>query len=222
MKGSVIAAPLAVVLSVVPAFAQGAQQPPAQPRPAQPTQPPATPPATPPGQTAPAPAPAQPPAPFPAGAKTAFISPQRIFQESADGKAALTRINTLIQQKQTEGQEKQKALQTNQQKLQNSGSVMNEQARSQLEKEIERQQVEGQRFQQDAQAAINELQNEVQQDFIKKVSPLIEAVAKEKGVQMVFDLQNAGLAWWDPGLDLTNDVIKKLDSGKPAAAAPKP
>jgi outer membrane protein len=216
MKGSVIFASLTLLLSVAPAFAQAAQQPPAQPRPAQPsTQP--SPPATPPAQTAPA----QPPAPFPVGAKTAFINPQRIFQESSEGKAALTRINTLIQKKQNEGQDRQKALQANQQKLQNSGSVMNEQARSQLEKEIEKQQVEGQRFQQDAQAEINELQNEVQQDFIKKVSPLIEAVAKEKGVQMVFDLQNAGLAWWDPGLDLTNDVIKKLDAGKPVAPPAK-
>ncbi len=219
MKGFVIAVPLAAALSAGPLFAQAAQQqPPAQPRPAQPGTPaPATPPLTPPAQTAPA----QPPAPFPAGAKTAFINPQRIFQESAEGKAALARINDRIQKKQTEGQDKQKALQANQQKLQTSGSVMNEQARSQLEKEIERQQVEIQRFQQDAQADINELQNEVQQDFIRKVSPLIEAVAKEKGVQMVFDLQNAGLAWWDPGLDLTSDVIKKLDAAKPSAA-PKP
>jgi outer membrane protein len=95
---------------------------------------------------------------------------------------------------------------------------MNDQARAQLEKEIERQQVEGQRFQQDAQNEIQELQNEVQQDFIRKVSPLIESVAKEKGLQMVFDLSNAGLAWWDPGLDLTTDVIKKLDAAKPSAA----
>jgi outer membrane protein len=219
MKGFVIAAPLAVVLSVAPVFAQGAQQPPAQPRPAQPAP---QPPATPPVQTPPAAAaPAQPPAPFPAGAKTAFINPQRIFQESVDGKAALARINTLIDQKRKEGEEKQKALQANQQKLQTSSGVMNEQARVQLEKEIERQQVEGQRFQQDAQAQIQDLQNDVQQDFIRKVSPLIEAVAKEKGLQMVFDLSNAGLAWWDPGLDLTADVIKKLDAGAKPGAAPK-
>jgi outer membrane protein len=216
MKGLVIVAPLAFLLSAAPVFAQAAQQPPAQPKPVPPlTQPPATPPATPSAQ------PAQPPVPFPVGAKTAFINPQRIFQESVEGKAAVTRINTLIQKKQTEGQDRQKALQTNQTKLQTSGAVMNEQARSQLEKEIEKQQVDGQRFQQDAQAEIQELQNEVQQEFIKKVSPLIEAVAKEKGLQMVFDLSNAGLAWWDPGLDLTNDVIKKLDGAKPAAAAPK-
>jgi outer membrane protein len=224
MKGFVavlIVAPLALILSAAPVLAQAAQQPPAQPRPAPPagTQPP------------PAPAPTigqqqqqqqqqQPPAPFPVGAKTAFINPQRIFQESTDGKAAVTRINNLIQKKQNEGQERQKALQANQQKLQTSGGVMNEQARAQLEKEIEKQQVDGQRFQQDAQAEIQELQNEVQQEFIKKVSPLIEAVAKEKGLQMVFDLSNAGLAWWDPGLDLTNDVIKKLDAGGNKGAVP--
>ncbi len=213
MKGFVIVAPLAVALSAAPVFAQAAQQPPAQQPPAQ--QPPAQPkpaPIAPPAQTTPA----QPPAPFPVGAKTAFINPQRIFQESVEGKAAVTRINNLIQKKQTEGQDRQKALQANQQKLQTSSGVMNEQARSQLEKEIEKQQVDGQRFQQDAQAEIQELQNEVQQEFIKKVSPLIESVAKEKGLQMVFDLSNAGLAWWDPGLDLTNDVIKKLDGAKPA------
>jgi outer membrane protein len=213
MKGFVIAAPLAIALSAAPVFGQPAQQPPAQPKPTQT-------PATAPAQTAPAPAAAQPPAPFPAGAKTAFINPQRIFQESAEGKAALSRINALVQKKQTEGQEKQKALEANQQKLQNTSAVMNEAARSQLEKEIERQQREGQRFQQDAQAEIQELQNEVQQEFIKKVSPLIEAVAKEKGLHMVFDLSNAGLAWWDPGLDLTNDVIKKLDGAK-APTPPK-
>jgi len=215
MKGFVIVAPLALALSAAPVFGQAAQQPPAQPRPAQPT---AQPPATPPAQAPPAPA--QPPAPFPVGAKTAFINPQRIFQESGEGKVALSRINALVQKKQNEGQERQKALEANQQKLQNSSGVMNEQARSQLEKEIERQQREGQRFQQDAQAEIQEMQNEVQQEFIKKVSPLIEAVAKEKGLQMVFDLSNAGLAWWDPGLDLTSDVIKKLDGAK-SPAPPK-
>jgi len=213
MRGLVLAAPLAVFMSAGVAFAQtppAGQQPPAQPpaRPAQPAPAPA------------APAAAQPPAPFPVGAKMAFINPQRIFQESAEGKASLSRVQTLITKKQTEGQDRQKKLQADQQKLQTSGAVMNEAARSQLEKDIEKQQLDGQRFQQDAQAEINELQQEVQNDFIKKVSPIIEAVAKEKGVQLVFDLNNAGLAYFEPGLDLSTEVIKKLDA-KPAAA-PKP
>lgn len=222
MRGVVIAASLAAVLSAAPVFAQAAQQPkPATPAAQQPK--PAAPATQPPAQPAPGQQPAptltptpQPPAPFPAGAKIAYVNPQRIFQESADGKAAMARVQALIQKKQTEGQDKQKALQSNQQKLQTSGNVMNEAAKGQLEKEIEKQQVEAQRFQQDAQAEINELQQEVQNEFIRKVQPLIEQVAKEKGLQLVFDVANAGLVWGEPGLDLSNEIVKKLDGAKPA------
>ena len=64
---------------------------------------------------------------------------QAIAQMSADGKAAAAKVNALAQKKQTEGADKAKALQANQQKLQTSGSVMSDTARAQLEKEIERQ-----------------------------------------------------------------------------------
>jgi len=220
MRGSAIAASLALSLmamSAAPVFAQTPAQPPAAAKPAQPT--PQTPPAQPPA--APAAAPAQPPAPFPAGAKIAFFNPQAVFQGSADGKAAVTRVNALIQKKQTENADKAKLLQGNQQKLQTSGSVMNEAARSQLEKEIERQQREGERFQQDAQAEINEIQQEVNNEFGKKLQPIIEQIATEKGLHFVFNAADAGFAWVAPGLDISADVIKKLDASKPAATTPK-
>jgi outer membrane protein len=204
MRGFAIAATLALLLSAAPTFAQT---------------PPQKPPAQPPAQAAPAPVP-QPPAPFPQGAKIGFVNFQRVISESTEGKAATAKVNQLITKKQNEGTEKQKQLAANQQKLQTSGSVMSDSARGQLEKEIERQQVEGQRFQQDAQAEVQELQNELNNDFIKKVSPILQQVATEKGLHALFNAQEAGFAWVDPGLDLTGDVIKKLDAAttKPAAA----
>jgi outer membrane protein len=220
MKGSALAASIAlaaITLGAVPAFAQQppaaapAQPPPAQtpPKPAVPAQP-----------AAPAPAP-RPPEPFPVGAKVAFINPQAILQQSVDGKAAIARINALIQKKQKEGEDKAKLLQGNQQKLQTSGSVMNEAARSQLEKEIDRQQKEIERFQQDAQAEINDLQQEVQSDFLKKVNPVLEQVAIEKGVQIVLNAEAQIFAWANMGLDLSPDIVKKLDAASKPAATPK-
>jgi len=213
MKASAIFASLACCFVAIGASAALAQTPAAQPP--KPTLPaPAQTPAQP-----PAAAPAQPPAPFPAGAKVAFINPQRIFQESADGKAALTRVKAVTDKKQAENGAKQKALQDNQQKLQASGSVMSDAARGQLEKEIEKQQLELQRFQQDAQAEIQEIQNEVQSEFAKKVQPLIDQIAKEKGLHLVFNVNDAGFAWVEPGLDLTPEIIKKLDAAKTPSAA---
>src|SRR5262249_35400716 len=195
-----------------------AQQPPAQQPPAKP---PSQPPATPPAQTPAAPAP-QPPAPFPQGAKIGFVDIQRVVNESSEGKASTAKVNALIQKKQNEGVEKNKQLQANQQKLQQSGGVLSDTARAQLEKEIERQQVESQRFQQDAQAEINELTQELQSEFIKKVRPVLQQVATEKGLHALFNADASGVAWADPGLDLTGDVIKKLDASTPkSAGAPK-
>jgi outer membrane protein len=232
MRGSVIAASLALLLSAAHASAQAPAQPrpaqpaaPAQPRPAQPTPPVGqVPPTTqPPAQTTPAPAP-QPPAPFPQGAKIAFVNLQQIASLSAEGKTSSGKVQALIQKKQTEGAEKTKTLQANQQKLQQSGSLMNEAARTQLEKEIERQTREGERFQQDAQAEINELQQELQGDFQKKLFPILQQLAQEKGLQVLFSAADAGVIWAEPGLDLTLDAVKKLDAGSPAkpASAPKP
>jgi len=228
MRGSAIAASFALSLFALSASPVLAQTPaaPAKPAPATAQPKPAAPPAAQaPAQPTPAPAapPAQPPAPFPAGAKIAFFNPQAVFQASADGRAAVTRVNALIQKKQTENADKAKLLQGNQQKLQTSGSVMNETARVQLEKEIEKQTKDAERFQQDAQAEINELQQEVQNEFVKKLSPIVEALAVEKGLHLVFNAAESGIAWAAPGLDLTADVIKKLDANaKPATAAPKP
>ena len=237
MRGSAIAASLALsvmALSAAPVFAQTAPdqakpaQTPPKPAPPAPTQTPPKPaqPAPVPGQpgqpAAPATQPpAQPPAPFPQGAKVAYVNAPLIFQQSAEGKAAVARVQAVVQKKQTEGAAKAKQLQDNQAKLQSSGSVMNEAARTQLEKEIERQQREGERFQQDAQAEINEIQQEVQNEFGKKLQPIIDQIATEKGLHFVFNAPEAGLAWAAPGLDISGDIIKKLDSTAKPAAAPK-
>ncbi len=210
MKVSAIAASLALSFVLAAGVSALAQTAPQAPKPATPAPAPQTPPIQPPA--------AQPPVPFPAGAKVAFINPQRIFQESADGKAALTRVKTLTDKKQNENNAKQKALADNQQKLQGGGGVMSEAARGQLEKEIERQQLDLQRFQQDAQAEIQELQNEVQSDFARKVQPLIDKLAKEKQLHLVFNVNDAGFAWVEPGLDLTGEVIKQLDAAKGGAS----
>src|SRR5439155_4420548 len=137
----------------------------------------------------------QPPVPFPQGAKVAFVNPVVVFQTSNEGKAGAAKIQALIAKKQKEGEDKAKLLQGNQQKLQTSGSVMNEAARTALEKEIEKQTKDAERFQQDAQAEINELQQEVQNEFVKKLSPIIEQIANEKALHIVFNAAEAGVAW---------------------------
>ncbi|MGH9256040.1 MAG: OmpH family outer membrane protein [Vicinamibacterales bacterium] len=200
------AAALCVMLVAAPGFAQ-TPAPPAAPAPQ--------------AQAAPAPAP---PAqrPFPAGTKYAFINIQRIAAESAEGKALASKVQALNQQKVTELNEKNKQLQATQQKLEAGASVLSPMAAAQLQKDVERLQVDIQRFTEDAQQEVTALQTQLQEEFQMKLSPVVQQVAMEKGLHLLFSAADSGLVWADLSLDITSEVIQKFNEMKPAAAGPAP
>ncbi len=217
MKGAVVAASLALVLSAAPVFAQAAGQ-----APPKPAAPPPAPPAA--AQAAPAPAPPAPAPPvFPTGAKVAYVNLQQIASLSGEGKISTAKVQALMQKKQVEATAKSKALADAQAKLAQSGALMSDAARAQLEKDIERMNVEGQRFQQDAQAEINELSQQLQNDFQQKLFPVLQQLIKERDLHVLLSAADAGVVAADPGIDLTLDAVRKLDSmpaAAPKAAAP--
>jgi len=176
-----------------------------------------------PAPTAPAPAAAVPLPPLPKfqdGLKYAYIRIDRIAAESSAGKSLNDRVKALNDQKVRELNDKNKALQAAQQKLDSGGSVLNDNARAQLQADIERQQKDIQRFTEDAQQDLQALQQQLQEEFTRTLNPVLEKVAKEKQVHMVFNATESGLVWAEPGMDLTGDIIKALDAAGPAAAAP--
>jgi outer membrane protein len=190
------------------AFAQTPAQPP------KPQTPPAQPPATqPPAATTPAPKPPSPPMPFPQDSKIAFVDIQSIASSSAAGKDATKKLQDLTSKKSAEIADKNKQLQAAQSKLQQGGAVLNDAARQQLEKDVDRLQREIQFANSNAQAEVNELQNELQGDFQKKLIPIIEEVAKEKGLYVVFTT-DSGVAYMHAGLDISSEIIKRLDAKK--------
>jgi outer membrane protein len=204
------AAVLSVMLAAAPTYAQA---------PAAPQGAPAAPPAAQPAPPA--------PKPFPEGVKYGFVNVQRIAAESAEGKLATTQVQALNNKKVTELNERNKQLQATQQKLEQGGSVMSAAAQAQLQKEIERQQVDIQRFTEDAQAEVTQLQQQLQEEFQRKLTPVIQQVATERQLHMMFSVVDSGLVWGDPALDLTPEIIQRFDKAapagpRPAAAAPAP
>lgn len=204
----VVSAAVLGTLLAAPSFAQTAPKP-AAPRPAAPAAP--KPAATPAAAPAPAPAPV---VPFPDGAKVAFIDIQRIIAESKEGQAASNKVKALNDRKVAELNEKNKALQADQQRLQSGGGVLSDAAREDLQRKVERQNTDIERMTQDAQKELQDLQQSLQLDFQRRLNPVLAEVAQDKGLHLVFSAADAGLAWAHAGLDITTDVIKKLDAKK--------
>jgi outer membrane protein len=215
LKRLIVIGAMALVLSAGTALAQ---------TPPPPTNPPQNPPA---GQTpppTPPPALTQPPAaprPFPEGSKIAYVDLQRIAQNSAEGKAAATKIQALQKQKLGEIQEKNKQVEELRKKLDQGGTVLSDSARGQIEKDIDRTSRELQFMQQNAQAEAEGLERELNAEFQRKLNPILEQVGKEKGLLMLFSIRDNGAVWADTGLDLSEEVIKRFDAATKTAPAKK-
>jgi outer membrane protein len=198
MRVFISAAALCGILAAAPSFAQA-------PAPAQP---------------APAAQPEQPP--FPAGTQYAFVNIQRIAAESAAGLTLTGRVQALNQQKVNELNERNVALQAAQQKFDAGATVLSPTAAAQLQREIERQQIDIQRFTEDAQEEVTALQTQLQEEFQLRLSPIIQEVATERGLHLLFSVTDSGLVWADQSLDVTAEVIQRFDSLGATAAAPAP
>lgn len=223
LKMMILISATGLLLVAAPGYAQtppaGQKPAPEQQKPT--TPPPTTPPTTtPPAATAPAPAP-RPPAPFPEGAKFAYVDIQAVASNSAEGKAATAKLDELRKKKNSELVAKSNALKAMQDKLQSGGSVLNDAARSQLEKDIEKAQRDLQFAQQDAQTEVQDLTNQLQGDFQEKLNPVIEQVRADKGLLLIFSVRDAGIVAAEPGLDLSAEIIKRFDAASKTAPVKK-
>jgi Skp family chaperone for outer membrane proteins len=176
-------------------------------------------PAAPPTTAQPAPAP-QPPRPFPEGAKVAYVDIQAIASNSAEGKTATAKLDELKKKKNADLVAKSTSLKSMQDKLTAGGSVLNDQARGQLEKDIEKAQRDLQFAQQDAQTELTEMTNELQAEFQEKLNPVLESLRAEKGLLMIFSVRDSGIIAVEPGLDLSSEVVKRFDAAAKTAPAP--
>jgi Skp family chaperone for outer membrane proteins len=171
----------------------------------------------------------------PKAPRVAVIDMARVSAESLLGKAYAgqleklqTDINTAATQKQTELGKLDAALKTMQEELEKQGAVLSPEARDKKQADIVRKTRERQAYLEDGQGEINRMRERAQQqaqaingEFQQKVRPIVEQVAKDKGLDLVLDSQVAYTINRD--FDITRDVIAKADEAekaKPAAAAP--
>lgn len=148
--------------------------------------------------------------------RIAFFSPSRAFAESPDGKAATARLTALEADRAKATQEKEAALQQLERSLEQSTAVLSDSARGQRTRELEKFRLDTQRFIEDTQAELMGVRRDAESAFLVKLRPAIERVIKDNGIELLFNFDSGVLAWGDPSLDVTAQILKHVES--PATA----
>lgn len=142
------------------------------------------------------------------------VSLAYVTRSSAAGKSALADLEKLVKQKEAEAAAKAADLELQGLALRKAGAGLSARAAADLQKAFEKSRVEFERFQQDARAEIEGLQSKFDAEFRVKLAPIIDAISKEKGLHFVFGLEQAAIVWWSPAVDISDEVVKRLDAGR--------
>ena len=157
-------------------------------------------------------------APVPAGARIGFVNLQVVFSESAAGKQGQDRWRVLNEKLFAGLTARNKEIQGLTEKIQSQRALVGDSVLKQWNQDLARLQREAQFAQQEAQVQSDQAQQDVLADFEKLIVPVINALRVEKKLDAVLAVQNEGgglsLLSIDPGLDLSAEVVKRLNAGK--------
>jgi len=163
-------------------------------------------------------APAQPPAPFPADARVAFVNLQFVFSESEVGKQGQDRLRILNDKLFAGLAARNKDIQGFGEKIKSQQGLIDESVFKSWNNDLQRLQREAQFAQQEAQVQSEQLQQEVLASFEKQILPVIDALRVEKRLHAILAVQSEGggltLLSFDRGLDLSSEVVKRLNATK--------
>jgi outer membrane protein len=152
-------------------------------------------------------------------AKIAWINLDQVLLTCDEGAKIFEDIQKWVDLQSDKMEVKRNELDNLKKELSMQRSKLKEEVIAQKEEEIEDKELALQRFQQDTQKEINTKRDKATNALGKKLVPIIEKVAKEKGLNAVQVLSSSRDAWIDKSLIITEDIIKAYNQDNPAGAS---
>lgn len=151
-----------------------------------------------------------------AQSKIGIINSQEVLEKSAEGKRVIARIQERDKQYQANIAKLDEEIRTLQTSLNTQRLTMTDEAAMAKQADLEKKTTDRKRLAEDAYAGMQELTNRLFKKVQDELIPLVEQLGKERGYEIIFDLQKSGAAWFNPAIDLTPELIKRYDVAKAA------
>jgi Skp family chaperone for outer membrane proteins len=146
--------------------------------------------------------------------KVGVVNSQEVLEKSTEGKrvtAQLEAKNKTLQEDLARLDNKIRDLET---RLNTQRLTLSQEALSNLMADLDRQRTERTRFVEDSRRELNDLQLRLFNRLQTELRPIIGELGKEKNLDVIFDVGGSGIIYFNPAVDLTQEVIQKYDASK--------
>ena len=153
--------------------------------------------------------------------KVVVVDFERAVVESAEGKKSSDKFTASLQAKQGDVEKKQKDLEDQQKKLQNGARTLNDTAKADLQRDIDRRTTDLQRINEDAQKELQTLRDQLLRPIAERATAILNAMSDEQGYTLVIDTssQDHNVLWWNKKNDITDELIKRINAAAPQEPA---
>ena len=142
--------------------------------------------------------------------RVGFINTDRIFREANTAKVAQTKLEQEFSKREKELVELGNSLKLNSEKLERDSPTLSETQRTSRQRQLSDQDREFQRKRREFQEDLNARKNEELQQVLEKANKVVKQVAESEKYDLI--LQEA--VYINPKHDITEKVIKVINSGK--------
>jgi len=146
--------------------------------------------------------------------KIGIVNSNEVLEKSIEGKKIIAQVeakNKKNQERLAKIDDDIRKLQT---KLNTQRLTLTNEAMMQLNSDLQRKQTERKRFAEDSYNDMQEFTARLFQRVQSELLPIIEQVGKEKNLDLIFDLLKSGTIYFNPAINITEEVIKKYDASK--------
>ena len=146
-----------------------------------------------------------------AGVKVGVVNIQKVLESVKAGKAGAASLKKSFESKQKKLQSHKEEIEKFQKSVQKQSSLLSKKALVKRENELR---AKIQAFQQKTAQYQKEIQKQEQNlksPLIKKLTPIIQSVSKEQGVDLTFERRASAVVFAKKEIDITDAVIKAFD-----------
>ncbi len=146
--------------------------------------------------------------------KIGVVNSQDVLERSAEGKRVMGQIQDKDKQNQDRLGAIDEEIRNLETRINTQRLTLTNEAMMQLSSDLDKRRTERKRFAEDSLRDMQDFTGRLFQRVQNELLPIIEQLGKDKNLDIIFDLARSGAIYFNPTIDITQEVITRYDASK--------
>lgn len=148
--------------------------------------------------------------------KIGVVNSQDVLERSTEGKRVMAQIQDKDKQNQDRLNTIDEEIRSLETRINTQRLTLTNEAMMQLSSDLDRKRTDRKRFAEDSLREMQEFTGRLFQRIQNELLPIIEQLGKDRNLDIIFDLARSGAIYFNPTIDITQEVITRYDASKAA------